>query len=135
MALAAMSPNFKVPKRLPVHCFLNLLLSWHQLTALAKIRVVPPTPWDAFFLPPAGLVWPNKASLMVLLKGEWVGTLWGLFLAACHDEILQLAKENKDNSQEPRLLWFCPGNISGTVLDWGPARLCRLPYVHHWFSS
>ena len=125
------SSKLKSPPKFPAYCFSGLLPSLQDNVntrppTLAKIQVVPLNPGSAVLPPLAGFVWPKKASLMVLLKGDGVGTLKGLFLAACHCETFQLATRTKTTAREPRLLRFCPGSTSGTAqhVGVGPGRLC-----------
>lgn len=85
--------------------------------ASAQIQVVPLSLGSAVPPPLAGLVWPKKASLTVLLKGDGAGTLQGLFLAACHCETFQSAMRTKTAAGEPCLVRVCPGSTSGIAQD------------------
>lgn len=118
MTLAALPPNFKVHKNSLSIISSGFFLPHTTLQPWPKFRWSLPTQGVPFLLPPAGLVWPNRASLMVLLKGECARTSKGLFLAACHYETFQLARRTKTTAREPRLLWSRPGSTSGTARTW-----------------
>lgn len=107
--------NFKVHKN---SCLLFLEASHKTVStpghpSWLKFRWSLPTQRALFFPPSMGFVWPKKASL--LLKGDGVGTLEGLFLAACHYETFQLARRTKTTARKPSLLRLRPGSTSGTA--------------------
>lgn len=101
--------------------------------------MVPLSPGGAVPPPLAGLVWPEKASVTVLLKGDGAGTLQGLFLAACHCETFQSAMRTKTAAGEPRLVRVCPGSTSGIAQDgdeWaGQASSSTHVLLGRWISS